>query len=129
LEGRGVPVLGAALDRGAAGIRQPQKLRGLVECLADRVVARTADAAILADLFHRHELRMAAGYEEEQKRKVELVREPGGQRMRFEMVDGNQRLADDEGDRLRGGEPDDHAADQARSGRSGDAVEPREIGT
>ena len=43
--------------------------------------------------------------------------------MGLEVVDGHQRLAGDERDRLRGGEPDEDAADQARAGRGGDAVE------
>ena len=45
--------------------------------------------------------------------------------MRFEMIDRDQRLLAHQRDGLGGGEPDDHAADQAGAGRGRDAVERR----
>ena len=43
--------------------------------------------------------------------------------MRFEVVDRDQRLVVDQRDGLGGGQPDDHAADQAGSGGRRNAVE------
>ena len=51
------------------------------------------------------------------------VGEPRGQRMRFQMVDRDQRLVVHQRDCFGRGQPDDHAADQAGSGGRGDAVE------
>jgi hypothetical protein len=42
--------------------------------------------------------------------------------MGLEMIDRDQRLVVDQRDGLGGGQPDDHAADQAGTGRGGDAV-------
>ena len=52
-----------------------------------------------------------------------VVGEPRGQRMRLEVIDRDQRLLRHQRDRLGGGEPDDHAADQAGPGGGRDAVE------
>ena len=43
--------------------------------------------------------------------------------MGLEVVDRHQRLVVDQRNRLGGGEADDHAADQARAGGGGDAVD------
>ena len=66
---------------------------------------------------------MPAGGEEQAIRKGRGVGEAGGERVRFEMIDREQRLAVHECDRLRGGEADDHAADEAGTGGGGDPVE------
>ena len=42
--------------------------------------------------------------------------------MRFEVIDRKQRLVTRERNGLRGGQPDDDAADQAGTGGSGDAI-------
>ena len=66
---------------------------------------------------------MAAGREEQAIGKLRLVGEARGQRMRLEVIDGDERLLVHHGDGLRRSEADDDAADQAGSGRRRDAVE------
>ena len=58
--------LGGALDVRPARIGEAEELGGLVEGLAERVVDRGAEPAIAADAFDCHELRVAAGDEEQQ---------------------------------------------------------------
>ena len=52
-----------------------------------------------------------------------MDRREGTERMAFEMVDRDQRLAGGEGERLAGDEPDHHPADQARPGGRRDRVD------
>jgi hypothetical protein len=66
---------------------------------------------------------MATGGEEQAIGERRGVGEPRRQRVRFEMVHRHQRLLVDQRDGLGGGEPDDHAADQAGAGRGRDPVE------
>ena len=119
----GSPRSGLLLDLRSAGIAEPQQLRGLVEGLADGVVERGAEPHIVADAAHGDDLGVAAGGEEQAIGKRRGVGQPRGQRMRFEMVDRDQRLVADQRDRLGGGQADDHAADQAGPGGGGNAVD------
>jgi hypothetical protein len=64
------------------------------------------------------ELRMAAGNEQQQIGKFDPVEQPRGERMAFEVIDGEQRLAMGERDGLGHGEADDDAAQEARPARS-----------
>ena len=66
---------------------------------------------------------MAAGGEKKAIGKRRRIGEPRRERMRFEMIDGDQRLVVHQRDRLGRGQPDDEPADQARPGGRGDAVE------
>ena len=66
---------------------------------------------------------MAAGGEQQQIGKGEPAVEPRDQRVRLEMVDGDERLAGRQRHALARHQPDQHAADQARPRRRGDAVE------
>ena len=61
----------------AARIGQTQKLRHLVERLADRVVDGGAEAHVIADAAHRDELRMPARGEQQEIRKTDAVGERG----------------------------------------------------
>jgi hypothetical protein len=81
------------LDGRAAGIAEAEQLRRLVEGLADRVVDGGAEAAIGADALDRDELRMTAGDQQQQVGKAEAVGEPRGQRVAFQMIDGEERQA------------------------------------
>ncbi len=69
---------------------------------------------------------MAAGGQEQQVGKGEPVGEPRGQRMRFQVVDRQQRLSCHQRQGLGGDEADQHPADQAGTGGHGDAVHVRE---
>jgi len=100
----------------------------MLDWLADKHGhAGAADAAVMTDVFHRHQQRMTTGNEQEQKRKFDLVREPGGQRMRFEMIDGEEGLVVGEGQRLGRHHPHHYTADQAGPAGGGNAVELGEI--
>ena len=84
---------------------------------------RAADAEIIADAAHAEYLGVAAGREEQAIRKRRPVGQPRGERVRLQMVDRDQRLVVHKRDCLGHGQSDDHAADQARSGGRGNAVE------
>ena len=66
---------------------------------------------------------MAAGSEKQAIGERRGVGQPRRQRVRLQMVDRDQRLAVRERDRFGHGQADDDAADQAGTGRRGDAVE------
>ena len=112
-----------ALDRRSAGIAEAQELRAFVEGLADRVVERGAEPLVAADPLDGEQLAVAARDEEQEIGKRQLGREARGKRVALEMVDGEEGLAGDGGDRLCRGDTDDDAADEARPAGRGDAVE------
>ena len=118
-----IAAAGLALDLRPARIAEAEELGDLVEGLADGVVDGRAEANVIADAAHRDELRVPAGGEEEQVGEADAVGEARRQGMALEVVDGEQRLAGDERQRLGGGQPDQDAADQPRTGGRGDAVE------
>ena len=115
-ETAGIAVLGGALDRGPAGIAEPQHLAHLVEGLADRVVDRGAEQAVAAHPFDGDELAMPARDQQSQIGEVDRIGQPGGEHMGFEMVDREEREVVRGGDRLAGHRADDDAADQPRPG-------------
>ncbi len=82
-----------ALDRRAAGIAEAQQLRRLVEGFAGGVVDGGAEPAIAADAFDHQQLAMAAGDQQQQIGKGDVVGEPRGQRVAFQMIDREKRLA------------------------------------
>ncbi len=116
--GEAVGVAGARglLDGGSAGMREAEQFRGLVEGFAERVVDGGAEADVAADILDQQQLRMPAGDEEQHVGRPEIFGEAGGQRVSFEVVDGDQRQAVDERDRLRRREADQQPADQAGAG-------------
>ena len=126
-EARGVAARRFLLDLRPARIAEPEQLRGLVEGLADGVVLRGAEPHVIADAAHGDDLGMAAGGEEQAIGKRRRVGQPRGERMRFQMIDRDQRLLLDQRDRLGRGQPDDDAADQPGAGGGGDAVDGVEV--
>jgi len=67
---------------------------------------------------------MAARDEQQQIRKIEpRLGQPRAERMAFEMVDRDQRLARGQRQRLAGDQPDHHPADQTRPGGGGDRID------
>ena len=115
--------MAVCFERRAAGMAQAQQLGDLVEGLAQRIVDGGAPALIIADAAHQHELAMAARNQQHQIGKGDTVGQPRRQRMGFEVIDGDQRLAERGGQRLGGGQPDQHAPDQAGAGRGGDGID------
>src|ERR1043166_2987906 len=92
LEARRIALLRLVLDQWSARVAEAEKLRGLVERLADRVVYGSAQPFVLADAAHRDDLGVAAGREKQAVREGHAVREAGGERMCLEMIDRDQRL-------------------------------------
>src|SRR5207248_5276961 len=89
-------------DRRPAGVTETQQLGGLVKGLAGGIVAVRAEHAVLADPGADQQLRVAAGYQQQQIRKADAIREARSQRMGFEMIDRDERLLRRPGDALGG---------------------------
>ena len=70
---------------------------------------------------------MPARDEQQQIRKRKPVRQPGGERMRFQMIDGDKGDAQSKRDGLAHGHADDQAADQPRARRRGHCIDCIEI--
>jgi hypothetical protein len=127
VERRRVARLGGPFDRRAAGKAEADQLRDLVEGFARRIVDGAAELSIAADILGDQELAVPARDEKQQERKGDIVGEPGRQRMAFEVVDRDQRLARDRRHGLGRRQPDHDAADQAGARRRGDGIEVREV--
>ena len=65
--------------------------------------------------------------QEQQVRRQERLRQPDGERVGFEVIDGDQRQIVDQRNRFRGHKPHQQSADQARPGGGGDAIQAAEI--
>ena len=65
---------------------------------------------------------MPAGDEKEQIGEIDVIGEPRGERVAFQMVDREKRFARGKRDRLGGGKPHHDATDQTRPGGSGHGV-------
>ena len=115
--------LGGLLDRRTAGIVEAEQLRRLVESLAKRIVQGRAEARVLADVLDDEKLRVSARDEQQQIRKAQAMGEARCERVRFEMVHGDEGQPARKGDGLAGGDADDQPADQPRPRRGGDAVD------
>ena len=81
------------LNRRAAGLRQAEQFGRLVEGFAQRIVDGGGDADVVADAAHQQHLRVAAGNEQQQVGRWQAVGQPDGERVGFEVVDGDERLA------------------------------------
>ena len=66
---------------------------------------------------------MPARDEQQEIRKRKPMRQPGGERMRFQMIDRDEGHAEPERDGLAHGDADDQAADQPRARRRGHRVD------
>ena len=67
-EAVGVALFGKRRQFGAAGVRQSHQFGGFVEGFADGVVQRLPQQAVFARGVHRHQLGVAAGNEQGDKR-------------------------------------------------------------
>src|SRR5207244_1496237 len=103
------------LDLGTARIAEAEELRRLVERFADCVVDRGSDLDVFAHPADGDDLSVASGGKKQTIGKRRIVGQSGGQRMRLEMINRNQRRLGYERDRLCGREPDDDSADETRS--------------
>jgi len=125
--GTGAPALGQRRERGTAGIRQAEELRGLVERLARRVVQRVAEQAVGADARDIEELAVPPGHEQRHERKVgPRLGEQRGQEMPFEMMNADHGLAERDAQRVGNAGADEQRAREAGPLRVRDAVEVRE---
>ena len=66
---------------------------------------------------------MPARDEQQEIRKRKPMRQAGGERMRFQMIDRDEGHAEPERDCLAHGDADDQAADQPRARRRGNRVD------
>ena len=120
----GVAVAGQRFDRRPAGIGQAEQFRGLVEGFAGGIVDRRRQAAIVADPAHFEQLAMPARHQQQQIREIEIgIGEARRQRMAFEMIDRDQRLARRQRQTLAGEQADHHPANQPRTGGRGDRID------
>ena len=112
--GFGIAALRQLVDDPSARIAKPHHLGHLVEGLARRVVASTAQVNVVADAVHAIEQRMPAGREQRDIRKRNFMFEMDRQQMGFEMIDadvGNARAKRHAFDQ---GQSDEQRPDQAR---------------
>ncbi len=123
-ESAGIATARRALDRRPAGVVEPQELGGLVEGFARRIVTAGAELVVAADPGAHQKLGMAAGNQQQEIRKPDILREPDGEGMGFQMVDRDEWLRGRPGDALCRHRADDEAADQPRPGRRRHAIEP-----
>ena len=120
---RGVARARETLDGRAAGEAEPQELRGLVEGFAQRVVDGGAEPLKVADAAHDEKLGMAARHQQQQVRRAQPFGQADRERVRLEVMHGDERAPAAERDRLAGDQPDDEAADQPGTGRRRDRIE------
>src|SRR5262249_41636918 len=97
-------------DLRSAWETKAKQLGGLVEGLANGVILRRAKPNVVADAADSHDLGMPSGSEEQAIWERRSVRQPRRQRVRFEVIDGDQRFVFHERDRLGRGQADDHTA-------------------
>src|SRR5512144_1061995 len=103
------PAPGAFLDGRSARIAKAKKLRSLVEGLAQRVVQRRAEAGVGADILDDQKLRVAARDEKQKIGEAQAVGEARSERVRLEMIHGDERQPSRQGDGLCGGNADDQS--------------------
>ena len=96
----GVTPASGALDRRATGIAEPDQLCGLIESLSGRVIERGAKAGVNPDPTAYKELTVSTGDQQDKIWEIDAIGQPGGQRVTFEMVDRDKRLAGTPGDSL-----------------------------
>ena len=121
--------LGGLLDGWTAGIVEAEQLCRLVEGLAKRIVQGGAEARVLADLLDDEKLRVTARDEQQEIGKSQAMGEARCERVRFEMVHGDEGQPARKRDRLARGNADDQPADQPRPSGCGDAVDAVEAET
>ena len=103
------------LDRGAAGIAEPEQASALVERLAGSVVERRAEPLRTTPLAHREQQRVPSAREQAEERRLErIVAEVERGDVPLQMVDRNERQATRPGDRLRSREAHEQGTDQSR---------------
>ena len=93
LEAARVSAFGSRLDRRPAWKSKPQQLRRLVESLAHRIIDRRAQPLELTDTTADQQLAMPTRHEQQQIGIRDPTRQARRQRMRFKMVQRNERLA------------------------------------
>src|SRR5690606_27026603 len=106
-------------ERGAAGVRQPEQLCGLVERFAGRVIDRRADDVVLPEPANFREQGMPARDEQREKRKFgRLALEHRREQMAFEMMYADSRALPGEGEAASNRGADQQCADETRDRKS-----------
>ena len=131
---RGVAVRGEAVDPGAAGVAEAEELGDFVEGFAGGVVDGVADVAVVSrcrrrgrrdrgGCGRRRRPGRGAGYVVGACRLRFGVLQEDGVDVAFEVVDGDERLAEAEGQGFGVGDADEQRADEAGAFGDGDGVE------
>ncbi len=124
LERGRVALLGQLLQRRPARVAEPEQPRRLVEGLAGGVIEGLAQDLVAPVVPHpRQQGVPAAGDEAEEGRLERLRLEEVGGDVALQVVDRDQRQPPRRGDRLRGADPDQEGADQARPGGDRDRLD------
>ncbi len=111
-----------ALDHRPTGVAEAEQLGDLVKSLACRVIDGGTQPQVIANATYAKELAVAARHQQRQIGEFQRVREAGGQRVRFQMIDGAEGLARRQAQNLAGGKANQHTADQAGAGRRRNAI-------
>src|SRR5207248_6892557 len=121
---------GQRVDRRAAGERQTENARALVEGLPRRVIDRPADHRDAAVLLPSDQVAVTAGHDQSEDRWPEIrLLEQGGEDMGGQMTDADHRQFARPRDRLSEVDADQKAADQAWPPGYGDAIDLLPAGT
>jgi hydroxymethylbilane synthase len=118
-----IAVLGRALDSRSTGLTKTKQFGGFVERLAKRVIDGGGEPDVLADIAHQQRLRVATRHEQQHVRRRQPLGQADSERMRLQVIDGNQRFGGGQRQRLGCGQADNQPADQPRASRHGDAVQ------
>ena len=90
-----LPPVGELRERGAAGIAEPEHLRGLVERLAGRVVQRLAEQPVAPDALDLHQLGVTARDEQRDERERRRgLREKRREQVSLQVMHADHRHAE-----------------------------------
>ena len=123
----GSPGCRGPVDLRTSGVGQPEQARDLVERLAGGVVHRLAEQLdVGGEVAHEQQRRVPAAHEQGDRGVLERRRvgvEDVGGDVPDEVVDGVERRAERDGERLRGADADHEGSGEARAGGDRDRVE------
>ena len=120
----GITFAGQPVDDGTAGVPYPHQPGYLVEGLAGRVIAGIAQDMVRAPPLDVHQLRVSAGYDKRDERRVEFpVRQSPREHVAFNVIYADQGLVHRQRDGLDRSKSDQQAARETRSVGHGEGVQ------
>ena len=120
----GIAATGRSLNGGAPRIAQPQKTGHLVESFTGCIIHGGATELIDARAVHPHQLCVATGDQQHQKRWFRrwAARQPGRAEVTLQMMNRQEGLAMEQGHGLAGGETHQQGPHQAGGGGGGNGT-------